>query len=114
MHPEQKAASQASLRPKHKKGAFWLGSTIDPEASFRYHHGHHDLGYKVSLAATTHFIREIAALVRFNGARHAKATGMASADFQAKLGAVAYNLKRWRTLIKERNKTQPPTAAADG
>lgn len=287
MHPEQKAASQASLRPKHKKGAFCLGSTIDPEASFRYHHGHHDLGYNVSLAATPNFIREIAAatgaaadaagvapliavqlqrlglvppkflydqaagtpktyaevakasagqtqlyarlidytqnrerfgpqdftleggptgtrelvcpnrlrtsrayrapaaegyhfrflatacqgcplwdqcrdpkskptshrsvfisdyqlqqqhalaftktpefkalmklrpqierviaaLVRFNGARRAKATGVDSADFQAKLGAVAYNLKRWRTLIKERNKPNhghsPPTA----
>lgn len=52
---------KAKLRTKHEKGAFCIGSTIDPEATFRYHHGHHDLGYNVSLAATTTFIREIAA-----------------------------------------------------
>ncbi|MEZ4866029.1 MAG: transposase [Caldilineaceae bacterium] len=52
---------KATLRPKHEKGSFSIGSTIDPEATFRYHHGHHDLGYNVSIAATTNFIREIAA-----------------------------------------------------
>ncbi|MEZ4730116.1 MAG: transposase [Caldilineaceae bacterium] len=277
---------KATLRTKHKKGAFCIGSTIDPEATFRYHHGHHDLGYNVSIAATPNFIREIAAatgaaadaagvapliavqrerlgivppyllydqaagtpktyadvakasddqtqlvarlidytksrdrfgpqdftleggpngtrelicpngvrtsrtsrsrsaeghnfrflasqcrgcplwdkcrdpkskpkshrnvfisdyqlqqrhaiaftqspagkellklrpqierviagLVRFNGARQAKATGVDSADFQAKLAAVAYNLKRWRTLITERSKDPPNATSAD-
>jgi IS5 family transposase len=57
--------------------------------------------------------RIIAALVRYNGARHAAAFGMAAADFQLKMAAVAYNLKRWHTLTKAKEKAQrykPPPA----
>jgi hypothetical protein len=55
----------------------------------------------------------IAALVRYNGARHAQGLGLPSADFQVKMAATAYNLKRWLALILEREKeakrrTQPP------
>lgn len=48
--------------------------------------------------------RVIAGLVRYNGARRAKSVGLAKADFQAKMNAMAYNLKRWHTLMTERNK----------
>ena len=50
-----------------------------------------------------------------NGARRAKATGLDSADFQRKMCAMAYNLKRWHTLVKAKEKAQryqPPDPAA--
>jgi len=52
--------SQARLRTQRVKGAYALGSTVDPEATFRIHGGHTCLGYNVSIAATDTFIREIA------------------------------------------------------
>jgi IS5 family transposase len=42
--------------------------------------------------------RIIAALVRYNGARRARRRGQVKADFQAKMNATAYNLKRWLRL----------------
>jgi IS5 family transposase len=42
--------------------------------------------------------RIIAALVRYNGARRARRRGVIQADFQAKMNATAYNLKRWVRL----------------
>ena len=46
--------------------------------------------------------RIIAALVRYNGARYARRSGKVKCDFQAKMNAVAYNLKKWMRLLKER------------
>ena len=43
--------------------------------------------------------RIIAALVRYNGARHARRRGLIPADFQAKMNATAYNIKRWMRLL---------------
>ncbi len=62
-----------------------------------------------------HVERIIAALTRYNGARRAVAYGMDQADFQLKMCAMAYNLKRWHKLTLEKQKAQcyrPP--AADG
>lgn len=42
--------------------------------------------------------RVIAGLVRYNGARQARFRGLAKVDYQAKMSAMAYNLKRWATL----------------
>jgi hypothetical protein len=42
--------------------------------------------------------RIIAALVRYNGARRARRRGQLKADFQAKMNATAYNIKRWLRL----------------
>ena len=42
--------------------------------------------------------RIIAALVRYNGARCARRRGQVKADFQAKMNATAYNIKRWLRL----------------
>jgi IS5 family transposase len=42
--------------------------------------------------------RIIAALVRYNGARQARRRGLTKADFQAKMNATAYNIKRWLRL----------------
>ena len=54
----------------------------------------------------------IAALVRYNDARQAHSIGLAKADFQERMAAVAFNLKRWRRLTLEREKAQRhrPTA----
>jgi hypothetical protein len=46
--------------------------------------------------------RIIAALVRYNGARVAQRCGQFKCDFQAKMNAVAYNLKKWMRLLKKR------------
>lgn len=50
--------------------------------------------------------RIIAALVRYNGARHATGYGLANADFQLKLAALAFNLKRWHTLHRQKQQAQ--------
>ncbi len=42
--------------------------------------------------------RIIAALVRYNGARRARGRGQLKADFQMKMSATAYNLKKWMRL----------------
>jgi Transposase DDE domain/Transposase domain (DUF772) len=47
--------------------------------------------------------RIIAALVRYNGARLARRRGKVKCDFQAKMNAVGYNLKKWMHLLKRRN-----------
>jgi hypothetical protein len=39
--------------------------------------------------------RIIAALVRYNGARQARRRGVLKTDFQMKMAATAYNLKKW-------------------
>lgn len=60
-----------------------------------------------------HVERIIAALTRYNGARRAVAYGMDQADFQLKLCAMAYNLKRWHKLTRDQQKAQryhPPSA----
>ena len=44
--------------------------------------------------------RFVAGLVRYNGARRARRRGLVQADFQAKMNATAFNLKRWMRLLK--------------
>jgi hypothetical protein len=51
--------TQARLRTKHVKGAYVMGSAIDPEATFRLHGDRCDLGYNIGLTATTRFIRGV-------------------------------------------------------
>mgnify|MGYP001002263254 CR=1 FL=1 len=53
------ACTKALLRTKHVKGAYVLGSAIDPEATFRLHGDRCDLGYNIGLTATNRFIRAI-------------------------------------------------------
>jgi len=52
----------------------------------------------------------IAHLVRYNGARRARRRGQLAADFQAKMCAMAYNLKRWMRWVA----TQAEDEAAQG
>lgn len=50
-----------TVRPctTQERGHFVLGSTLDPDATFRKHGDHNDLGYNVQVAATADFVREI-------------------------------------------------------
>ncbi len=59
---DQGRATQVTHLVKKPKGSYRLGSAVDPEATFRVHGDVTQLGYNASLAATTHFIREIHAL----------------------------------------------------
>lgn len=43
--------------------------------------------------------RIVAALVRYNGARRARRRGQLKADFQMKMAATAFNLKKWMHLL---------------
>lgn len=49
--------------------------------------------------------RIIAGLVRYNGARRARFRGLKKVDFQMKMCAMAYNVKRW---IQKRKRKKPP------
>lgn len=51
----------ATLRTEHEKASYVIGSTRDPDATFRQHGDKSQLGYNVSIAATQDFIREISA-----------------------------------------------------
>jgi len=44
--------------------------------------------------------RIIACLTRYHGARRARRRGLPNADFQAKLSAMAFNLKQWMKLLR--------------
>lgn len=49
----------------------------------------------------------IAALVRYyNGARDAQSYGLDNADYQARMAALAYNLKRWAVLTRQRERAE--------
>jgi IS5 family transposase len=61
--------------------------------------------------------RIIAALVRYNGARYARRRGLAKVDFQLKMAATAYNLKKWMRLLDQqaaatKRQTQPRVDSA--
>ncbi|MCB9137986.1 MAG: transposase [Caldilineaceae bacterium] len=57
----QGVAVGATLRDKHVKGAYVIGSVKDPEATFRNHGKRSDLGYNISITATDRFIHETGA-----------------------------------------------------
>jgi hypothetical protein len=61
--------------------------------------------FKLDMAFRSTIERIIACLVRYNGARHATGYGLLKADFQARMAALAFNLKRWAVLMHE--KEQP-------
>lgn len=62
---EQGVCVQATQRPKHEKGAYAIGSAVDPEATFRQHRNQNDFGYNISIDVTQRLIRETSA---FTGA----------------------------------------------
>ena len=60
--------------------------------------------FEEEMKQRSHIERIIAALVRFNGARYAESYGLEHADYQARMAATAYNLKRWAVLTRQRER----------
>lgn len=54
-----------------------------------------------------HIERTIACLTRYNGARHATGFGRKNADFQVRMSALAFNLKRWLVLTIHKEQPAP-------
>jgi hypothetical protein len=52
--------------------------------------------------------RVVAELVRYNGARRCRRTGLDPADWQAKMAATAYNLKWWMRHVTRAQAQTPP------
>ena len=59
--------------------------------------------FKVDMKLRPQIERIIAGLVLHNGARRARSRGIAKAGFQAKMSGMAYNIKRWITLLAQKN-----------
>ena len=55
--------------------------------------------FKVDMKLRPHVERIIAGITRHNGGRRARRRGQKKADFQAKMNATAYNIKRWLRLL---------------
>ena len=56
--------------------------------------------FKVDMSLRPQVERVISGLVLHNGARRARFRGIVKVDFQAKMNATAYNLKRWVSLLE--------------
>jgi IS5 family transposase len=56
--------------------------------------------FKVHMKLRPHIERIIAAIVRHNGGRRARRRGNEKADFQAKMNAMACNIKHWLHLLE--------------
>ncbi len=77
-------------------------STYRREVEAARHYNATD-AFKLDIRQRPRVERIIAALVRYNGARTARRRGKVKCDFQAKMNAVAYNLKKWMRLLRTRN-----------
>jgi transposase len=62
--------------------------------------------FKQEMKSRSNIERVIAGVVRYNGAREAEAYGLAQADYQVKMAAMAYNLKRWAALQREKERKE--------
>lgn len=70
--------------------------------------------FKLDMHGRSTIERIIAALVRYNDARQAHAIGLSKADFQVRLAATAYNLKKWLKLsLDKQNPTRSPNPSPD-
>jgi hypothetical protein len=69
--------------------------------------------FKLDMAFRSSIERTIACLVRYNGARHATGYGLLHADFQVRMAALAFNLKRWATLMHKKEKSTRVKPAPD-
>lgn len=58
--------------------------------------------FQEDMKLRSHIERIIACLTRYNGARAATGFGLKNADFQVRMAAVAFNLKRWAVLTHKK------------
>lgn len=59
--------------------------------------------YKEDLKARATIERIVANLVRYHGARYARRRGQRQCDFQAKMNAMAFNLRQWMRELERRS-----------
>lgn len=64
--------------------------------------------FKQDMKLRPHVERIIAGLVLHNDARQARFRGIDKVAFQARMCATAYNLKRWVSLLAEKQQDKPP------
>ncbi len=62
--------------------------------------------FKLDMGLRSNIERIIAGVTRYNDARHARGYGLKNADYQVKMAAMAYNLKRWHKIVLERKSAQ--------
>ncbi|MCB9137264.1 MAG: transposase [Caldilineaceae bacterium] len=62
--------------------------------------------FKEEMKTRAFIERIIAALVRYNGVRQAEDYGLECVDYQAKMAAIAYNLKRWAAMQRVEERAQ--------
>ena len=74
--------------------------------------------FQLDMALRPNIERIIAGVTRYNDGRHARGYGLVNADYQVKMAAMAYNLKRWHKIVQEQKQAQrykpPPSVAIDG
>lgn len=68
--------------------------------------------FKQKMKTRPQIERVIAGLVRYNGARNAESYGLAQADYQVKMAAMAYNLKRWAALTRQKERERRVSPAS--
>jgi len=87
-------------KPNTKQHRVVYISDYRPQVDAAALYNHSD-AYKADRKLRPMIEQTIAHLVRYNGARHARRRGKLAADFQAKMCAMAYNLKRWMRLLSD-------------
>jgi hypothetical protein len=100
--PEPAAAPAAAKPPKLPLRQFFISDYRDVLAQARTFNA--TLAYKEAMKLRPGVERIIAGLTRYNGARRCRRRGLANADYQAKMNAMAFNLKTWLRLLAERDR----------
>ena len=96
--PEPAAATPPKLPPRQ----FFISDYRDVLAQARTFNATPE--YKAAMQLRPGVERIIAGLTRYNDARRCRRRGLAHADYQAKMSAMAFNLKTWLRLLAARDR----------
>jgi len=94
------AAPAAAKPPKPSLRQFFISDHRDVLAQARTFNA--TLEYKAAMQLRPGVERIIAGLTRYNDARRCRRRGLAHADYQAKMSAMAFNLKTWLRRLAAR------------
>jgi hypothetical protein len=100
--PEPAAAPAAATPPKLPPRQFFISDYRDVLAQARTFNA--TPAYKEAMKLRPGVERIIAGLTRYNDARRCRRRGLAHADYQAKMSAMAFNLKTWLRLLAARDR----------
>ena len=93
------------VKPTAKRQVFISDYTVNQREALAYLH---TAAFQQDMKLRPGIERVIACLVRYNGARRATGLGLAHADYQARMAALAFNLKHWAVLQTAKARTKPP------